>query len=193
MTDPFAKVLSGLRVVDPGEGDDRDTTETRRVRALERLARLRAPLEPRIQSDLLERLRAEESPAALLMGPTGCGKTSAAHWLMARVRKSARFVTSAALTNAEREHRLGDGPPPLVDQCRTAPYLVLDDVGMEREVFAVQDMLNVRYESSLPVIVTTGLTRREFVDRFGAPYVRRCVEQHTGHAVIVWNGYEAAK
>ena len=187
MTDPFAKVLSGLSVV--GADEPQEPTEDARRRAQQRLAELRAPLEPRIQSDLLGRLRAEESPSALLLGPTGCGKTSAALWLIARVRKSARFVTSAELTNAEREHRLGDGPPPLVDRCRTAGYLVLDDVGFEREPFAVQDLLNVRYQLSLPTIVTTGLTMRELRDRFGAAYVRRIAEQHAGHQVLIWSGH----
>ncbi len=137
---------------------------------------------------LLAAIRAKQTPSALLLGPTGVGKTGAALWLLAGTRH--RLVTSAELSQAEREHPLGQGPPPAVLEARQASRLIVDDVGFERDVFALQDLLNYRYHRDLSTIVTSGLTRSELRQLLGAPYVRRIVEQHAGFPLLLADCHE---
>jgi DNA replication protein DnaC len=69
--------------------------------------------------------------------------------------------------------------------------VVLDDVGSEKDPQAIQELLDYRYARQLPTIATSGLTRQELVQHLGAAYVRRIIEQHAGHAVLVWDGFDA--
>jgi DNA replication protein DnaC len=128
-------------------------------------------------------LRGAQTPCALFLGPTGCGKTSAALYLTALAESRTRFVRARDLSNADRRHPLGQGVPPEIERAQWATYLVIDDVGSEgSDLGAIQDVLDLRYSSGSAVIVTTGLTMPELTAHIGGAYVRRIVDQHVRRA-----------
>lgn len=138
-----------------------------------------------------------EHGSALLLGPSGVGKTTAAAVLVRRLAKQAREATvgadshwmarvkwceAHALVKAAKEWPLGKGEPPLVDRCREASLLVLDEVGFEPHDPILLDVVNGRYKARLPTIVTSGLgsTAAEFTDRYGEAFVRRLSGRDVG-------------
>lgn len=130
-------------------------------------------------------LKKRESPSALLLGPTGVGKTSGAKWLLAG--RKHELIKCDDLSKADREHPLGNGSPRLVDRAKSAKLLILDDVGtdLQHGVATLQSVLDHRYDKKLPTIVTTGLTLSELRNHIGAPYLRRITEQFAGHKVLI--------
>ena len=58
--------------------------------------------------------------------------------------------------------------------------LYLDDLGTEdvRDVAVLQHLLERRYAAQRPTVITTGLTRPQLTDRYGAATVRRLTDQH---------------
>ncbi|HEX6053894.1 MAG TPA: hypothetical protein VFZ21_31705, partial [Gemmatimonadaceae bacterium] len=61
-----------------------------------------------------------------------------------------------------------------------ASILFLDDLGQERlDDGSVRDVLNARYESERPTVVTTGLRMSELVTRYDAQLVRRILQGGT--------------
>jgi hypothetical protein len=138
----------------------------------------RETLAPRIDPRLLAKLQARHSPCALLLGPTGCGKTSAAQWL--RVGLPGEWASARYMGACERHHRLGEGTPPAFDRACSASVLYLDDLGTEdaRDIGVLQHVLERRYAGNLATCVTTGLTRDMLVERYGAATMRRLAEQH---------------
>ncbi len=134
---------------------------------------------------------------ALLLGPTGAGKSSAAAWALRRWQAAhpawvpapdpsgfevrPRAVTLSWLdaleaTDAERRYKLGTGDPEDLDQAYRADWLVLDDVGLSSSASLVQLVLARRYQACLPTIVTSGLTPDQLSAHIGAASVRRVVE-----------------
>jgi hypothetical protein len=130
------------------------------------------PMHPKLRAALEHR-----TLCALFLGPTGCGKTSAAEWIM--VGRRCHLVRSRDLASASRRHGLGDGYPPEVERAREPRLVVIDDVGSEGpDVTTLQDVLDHRYGLGYPTIVTTGLTVTELRAHLGAAYYRRIVDQH---------------
>jgi DNA replication protein DnaC len=175
---------AALRLVGsvPPKNDTEDTERERR--ALEqrraRIARARSELEAeRIKSPkLLGALRQLDTRCALLLGPSGIGKTAAAHW--ARERHRGLWVSARDLGACERRHPLGEDIPRLLRQSLDAPVLYLDDLGTEdsRDLGVLQYVVDQRYANGRAMFVTSGLTMADLPAYFGAPYVRRLVEQH---------------
>lgn len=166
-----------------------------------RVANEQSGLSGRICSRLLTDVSAVKSPCALLLGPTGCGKTSAAKWILVPVRawlqslqpdgarprwthsRSVLMLRARDIASASKRHGLGDGYPPEVTQARQAAALCVDDVGSEgNDVSALQDILDLRYENGLPTIVTSGLSLEQLGAHLGAAYLRRIVDQHVERA-----------
>ncbi len=155
---------------------------------------------------LLAQLREVRTVAALLAGPTGCGKTTGAAVLVSRalaefeVSGGERFACATDLvwTNAvelalaERRHALGQGEPELLAKARRCGLLVLDDVGLE-EQGAVFPILSARYDECRPTIVTTALPPGGLTKHLGAAGVRRVVEQHVGTPVLVAKCHDPVK
>jgi hypothetical protein len=142
-------------------------------------------LSERLPGAMAARLGNAATLSALLMGPTGCGKTTAAAVLALRCAPvDLHWVYATDLATADRYHKLGQGEPPALEQCRKAKALVLDDIGAEPNP-ALWTILNHRYHEGLPTIATTGLTRDELSATIGAAAVRRLVEQHAGHEVLI--------
>lgn len=159
----------------------------------------RAALEPRICVRLLNAIQGRPTPCALLLGPSGAGKTSAAHWMLAGLRPLVQSALTGLetdnprwlsrgpvehmrardLASSSRRHGLGDGFAPEVMRARGASVLSIDDIGSEgSEVAALQDVLDWRYEQGLPTIATSGLTKDQLLAHLGAAYLRRIVDQH---------------
>jgi hypothetical protein len=174
-------------LVDIGRRDaELDVERHRQARAAalcahrERVAAARATFARWIHPRLLAMLRAQPTPCALLLGPTGIGKTLAARWLEVGMRGEWFHVRD--LAGCERRYPLGEGMPPAFERACSARVLYLDDLGVEdaRDVALLQHVLERRYAAQpmRPTVTTTGLTRAQLTERYGAPTVRRLTDQH---------------
>jgi hypothetical protein len=122
----------------------------------------------------------------VLLGPTGCGKSTTALALLWRLaddavracieKRSGREldITGGALwcaayelVRARKEHPLGRGEAQVVEQARDASILVLDDLGNEPLDTVIFEILDVRYQRGAPVIVTSGLDPSSIRERYG--------------------------
>jgi DNA replication protein DnaC len=142
---------------------------------------------PRLTPKLRKAVNEHPTASALFLGPTGCGKSSAAMVMRFLLKEPEEWVwmKATALGASEKRHSLGDGEPPEVAQSKRARFLVIDDVGNERDTAPLAEVLDHRYEKALPTIVTTGLPREGLVAHIGAAFVRRITEQFAGHKVLV--------
>jgi DNA replication protein DnaC len=141
--------------------------------------------------------------SVLLAGKTGAGKTSGVVAMLHRVREAEiakllkgpidsppspllralrglLWTDGFALTKARRENPLGRGEAELVEQAMSRRLLVLDELGFEAaHDTVIAEVMNARYVAGLPVIITTGLTRAQFSDRYGDAVLRRIIERGT--------------
>mgnify|MGYP000868798561 CR=1 FL=1 len=142
----------------------------------------RAALQPRIHARIMNELRKKHTPCALLMGPTGCGKTSAALWL--RVALPGEWAGARELAACERKHPLGEGSPPAFERACSSRVLYIDDLGTEdqRDISVLQQVYDQRYSRGLATVTTTGLHREQLTERYGAATVRRMVDQHVARS-----------
>ena len=122
------------------------------------------------------------SGSLLLVGQSGCGKTSLACALLhawdAAHRRRGVFMPAWKLGMARAHHGLGQGEPPEVEQAMTTRLLVVDDLGSERNVTsnAVPDVIFARALAGLPTWVTTWMTAAEVTQRYGDGIARRLHE-----------------
>ena len=85
--------------------------------------------------------------------------------------------SATALSMARREHPLGKGEAPAVEQAMVADLLVIDDLGWEPKQDTVcMDILAYRYDAGLPTIVTSGETPADLAARYSAAAIRRITE-----------------
>lgn len=168
------------------EGKRLAERDVARAKRLLRIATERRAIDPRIAPRLLSALRRTRTPCALLLGPTGTGKTSAMHWI--RAEFGGAIVHARDLGSSERRHGLGEGYPPELRAARTERMLYIDDIGAEdpRDLSALQYALDCRYRDGLATVATSGLTEAELTRHLGAPYVRRLTDQHVTHGENEW-------
>ena len=119
---------------------------------------------------MLGKVREARAVAALLQGPTGCGKSTAAAILVRRalgdfeasggVRSACAtdlmWIRAARLAVAERQHAIGAGEADPLVRSKCAGLLVLDDLGLE-ERGAILPVLQDRYDLGLPTILSDQL------------------------------------
>lgn len=123
------------------------------------------------------------SPLIVLAGPVGTGKSLAASWIVQQ-----RW--QACITAPPGDPMRDGGVPiwlgaPLVSRVQTwgdgaakiaswrdTMLLVLDDLGVEdasdRTNATLDDLINHRFENTLPTVVTTNLSPKQFEARYGA-------------------------
>jgi DNA replication protein DnaC len=141
------------------------------------------------------------TPAAgslVLLGPTGCGKSTTAVAILWRLaddafracleKRSGReldvtgcafWIAAYELVRARKEHPLGHGEAPTIERARDASILVLDDLGNEPPDTVIFELLDVRYLRGSPVIVTSGLDPSSIRERYGDALWRRIAERGT--------------
>lgn len=127
----------------------------------------------------------------LFLGKTGVGKTTGVVLLARKfyerqprswdhshgyVFRRVHWTLARDLSNAVLAHPLGKGPCEAVSWAQGAAVLVLDDLGLERDHGPLLDVLEARYERSLPTWTTSGLTVSQIADRYGEAFYRRLVE-----------------
>lgn len=126
----------------------------------------------------------------LLLGPTGIGKSTAAAVLFRRLlgagirdggpawelAQSLHWFSAESLSLARRWHPLGQGEAPDIMSAMFGRFLVIDDLGWDRDVQTVSDVMAVRYDRGLPTIITSGKTPDELTAQYGAAVVRRARE-----------------
>jgi DNA replication protein DnaC len=131
-----------------------------------------------------------QSGNLVLGGVTGAGKSTAAAVIVRRmVAEGVRlggfywndargiwWFAALELELARKQHPLGQGEAPEVSRACAARLLVVDDAGWERDPTAVSYVLDHRMQRGVQTIVTTGRTRSELSDHYGAAVVRRFVE-----------------
>lgn len=171
-------LLGGMRVSAELSASDETRRQQFRAARLAQIASARTALECRLNPRLVVSLNKARSPCALLIGPTGCGKTSGLHWLAAGL--PGYLVHARELGSSERRHGLGVGYPPELIRAREERVLYLDDLGAEepRDTAALQFVIDYRYARGLATAATSGLSMVELRRHLGAAYVRRLVEQH---------------
>ncbi len=166
----------------PAERDARRSDAVRAHRATVKATM--AELERRMHPRLLAALKMGASPSTVLLGPTGIGKTAAARWIaqFATLTRSHHMPIRNArdIGASERRHPLGEGYPAILRDARESELLALDDLGTEddRDIGVMQELLEARYSRDAATFITTGLTKHALRDRYGAPTVRRMLEQH---------------
>lgn len=184
-------VAYGLRSVPPWEWARVDGADFRRVVA--------APL---------RRVAEKWQPAhgsLVLFGATGTGKTATTIALAHRLAGEARQAQSVAdpqvqlvrgicwisaleLATARRGHPLGRGEAPEIEAARSATILVLDELGYERHDERdpwLLELVDSRYRRAAPTVLTSGRSRDELEQRYGAACMRRLVERGRGAYVEV--------
>lgn len=143
-----------------------------------------------VHPDLLAWLGGQLAGWALLSGPTGAGKSTAAALAMRRILVGGwpggvAWYQARELARAAREWPLGEGESPDITRASRVGLLVLDDLGLERSPADLIDVIHDRYESMRPTWVTTGLSLGGLETRYGDAVVRRLTE---GAAVVVVGG-----
>lgn len=152
----------------------------------------RHELEGRIEPRLLRAVLGWHwgSGNLVLMGATGCGKTSAAAHLIRRLCSEGaregrrpfelasmiRWQSCRDLSEVGRETRLGSGTPEAIQRCQYARLLVLNDLGAGDDRTTLERVLDARYERGWPTITTTGLGREQLDTAFGDALARRIFE-----------------
>ena len=142
----------------------------------------------------LLRFEIESPPSLLLMGASGSGKTSLAAACVRHIVKGAyaaierggpiyrmgcgvRFVTAYDLAKAQIYSRLGRRPE-LVTQAISASLLVIDELGMDTEVFresatSVREVIHERHSRHGATIITTYLSKTALKRHYGAGIANR--------------------
>lgn len=125
---------------------------------------------------LVPRPETAKDVLVVLSGNNGCGKTTAASsWLLAG-KGGSLFVKAAALA------RWDCYDTEQMDRLLLAPRLVIDDLGVEymdakgRFLSVLTEVIDVRYDRSLPTVITTGLGAADFKLRYRERIIDRMRE-----------------
>jgi hypothetical protein len=135
----------------------------------------------------------------VLMGATGCGKTSAAAHLVRRLcfegaarggeafelASLIRWQSCRDLSEVGRETKLGTGTPEAVLRCQYARLLVLNDLGAGDDRSTLERVLDARYERGWPTVTTTGLGVAQLEQLLGDALSRRLFECGASRGVFV--------
>lgn len=131
----------------------------------------------------LAALRDRRADNVILLGDKGTGKSSLACALLAHAIReiptlgcSGRYVSALNLSNARRDGAMGSRPI-LVSQACQSSLLVLDDLGQEVDAAVIREVIQDRYDTQRPTIVTSFLNREAIDARYGGGIMRRLFER----------------
>lgn len=105
----------------------------------------------------------EKNLGLMIYGPPGNGKTFYAQCIANYLIEQGQFawMTSARLLSAAINQNYAENRQSLLDLIKKADLLILDDFGAERDTSfmaeQVFEIINTRYESGKPLVVTTNL------------------------------------
>lgn len=130
-------------------------------------------------------LGAKECRCFIMFGGTGCGKTTAAAWIVAGERDNALWLPARTADDLERWKEVST-------QAYSVGLLVLDDLGTERvsnSGWASETLASLwthRLDAGLRTVVTTNLTPQQVVERYGGDRLRSRLTQRplVGHTVV---------
>lgn len=106
----------------------------------------------------------------LLMGSYGTGKTFYASCIANEVRKQGDYVLIGTLSKLMQEMNAdyGRDKAEWEDKIKTYPLMVIDDLGVERDTEysyeQIENIIDLRYRSKLPVIVTTNISKSDLMN-----------------------------
>ncbi|HEX4476036.1 MAG TPA: hypothetical protein VH142_13215 [Polyangiaceae bacterium] len=131
----------------------------------------------------------------VLLGRSGVGKTATlalAGWrfYLAQPKNHFRALVwfyARDLAAVAAQYPLGRGEPPELDRASTAPLLVLDDLGQEREGDhgAILDVLDRRYRAERTTWISSGLTVDQLRARYSEAAYRRMCEVEGKAGLVV--------
>lgn len=137
----------------------------------------------KFSQDIIKGIPAE---GMLLMGNVGCGKTYLAAAIaneLAAHNVAVKFVVVPDFLDKLR-YTFGENSPvgelELMDQVKTAPVLILDDLGAhnytEWSIKTLFSIINYRVNYELPMVVTTNLSVEEIEELIGSRIYSRLIE-----------------
>lgn len=109
----------------------------------------------------------EKNIGLLLMGSYGTGKTFYASCIANEIRKQGDYVLIGTLNKLMQEMNAdyGRDKAEWENKIKTYPLMVIDDLGVERDTeFSyeqIENIIDLRYRSKLPVIVTTNISKSD--------------------------------
>lgn len=121
-------------------------------------------------------------PNVVFYGPAGSGKSSLAGAMMYEFAIDrgwdGLFVAAYELSQVRIQRAAGTGEAELVETCMHADWLLIDDVGNEKntQVSALPDVVFHRHNYMSPTWVTTGLSASELAKTYGDGFARRVYE-----------------
>lgn len=128
---------------------------------------------------------------AILLGPTGIGKSVACFCVMRRMMPASLgfWGSHDALDIGLDSQRtpLGQPEPDAVSRAKRATCLILDDLGWERtfHVDTIVDIAATRYKIGKPTLVTSGKTMLELKERYGDAVLRRFTDVGGSRGVVL--------
>lgn len=130
--------------------------------------------------------------SVVVLGPTGCGKSMAAHEHAARLLRkhvtrhpvlqslypSVRIFKATALGGQVAYGQVVHDPGELVDTACKVDLAIIDDLGWESDigVQAIRAVLEWRYDHGMPTCITSGRTIDQLSERYSDGVVRRMRE-----------------
>lgn len=180
-----------------------DLLEHRRELALRRLpwawTEDRAEYESAVSAPPLRAIAERWVPSRgglLVLGRTGAGKTASVVRALRRIVRAAtdyrdpvlrlRWTTATELVRARTEHRLGQGEPDVIREARSAPVLVIDEIGFERADEALwTDLIHERYQKQSVTLATSGRDADAFALRYGSATMRKLTDPR-GALLDLW-------
>lgn len=125
----------------------------------------------------MRRWAASDATMLVLSGEKGCGKTTAASWLLGQPKAFGRMVTASRLV------RVDVYDDAVVDEFAKSDLLVIDDLGMEFSdakgffMAFLDGLIDERYRQCRRTVITTNLPSEPFKARYGeriADRLREC-------------------
>lgn len=119
----------------------------------------------------------EDGKGLLLFGTVGNGKTFASACIAnALIDKGIPCMLTSFLRIANTVQGMFEGKQEYLDSFNRFPLLILDDLATERKTEYMQDIvfnvIDSRYRSGLPLIITTNLTAEQIKNPAGITYQR---------------------